>query len=128
MADVAKWSSASVPLCGKEKSPPATRVSKSAQIAVAISPAAAKQTYAAAGRGHGATRRAGIATRNPDSACQPFMSLPRTWTECAESPTPKSGLTIIPGMLQARIVSAPTTAAHWTGENGHRVSKVARGI
>jgi hypothetical protein len=25
-------------------------------------------------------------------------------------------------------VSAPTTAAHWTGENGHRVSKVARRI
>src|SRR3954451_1459274 len=65
-----------------------------------------------------AAKNPGIATRKPETACQPFMSTPRTRTEVAESPMWKSGFAIRPGTLQTRTAIEPRMAAHWTGWSG----------
>jgi hypothetical protein len=93
-------------------------VSIRAQTPVAISDPAAARSNAAAQDGRSAAKKPGIATRNPDRACHPFMSTPRTTSDVAASPVEKSGLTMMPGMLQTSTAIEPRMAAHCAGASG----------
>ena len=106
-----------MPLCGNENRPPAGWVSNRAQTPVAIRLAGGERDVDRLEVGAPQQQERRDRDGEPDSACQPFMSEPSTSSALAASPTPKSGLTIRPGMLHIRISPDPINAAHWTGSS-----------